>query len=361
MNKRSLLTTLLVPVLLLCGCAKKDSAPAVTTIAPIPTAAVSAAPATPAPTSAPSAEPTPAGKALSPEVQALTEENRKVWKEMYDRQWMEGRLVIPSVGIDVALFSWGVAPGGESDPDKDVEIVRQAVVDDPDSALLYYDNPVGNIIADHSTQDFSALANVKEGDAAYILSGERILSLRCDLVTDGTNTGYGITDKDGGWHHDEDYTCYTCMEDWTHVLLVGFTMTDEDFFDMNWIDMGGASAASSGSGAAASSGSSAATPAPGAVVTTVSMPASAAEVQAASIANANITPSPSPTPSAAPSPSAKPADAQQAAAPQNTQNNNNVVPDDFLPPSVDIYADNVYVPNNANPAANNNSGDGYLS
>ena len=359
MNKRSLLTTLLVPVLLLCGCAKKDSAPAVTTIAPIPTAAVSAAPATPTSTAAPSAEPTPAGKALSPAVQALTEENRKVWKEMYDRQWMEGRLVIPSVGIDVALFSWGVGPGGQSDPDKDVEVVRQAVVDNPDSALLYYDNPVGNIIADHSTQDFSALSNVKEGDAAYILSGERILSLRCDLVTDGTNTGYGITDKDGGWHHDEDYTCYTCMEDWTHVLLVGFTMTDEDFFDMNWIDMGGASAAGSGS-SAAGSGSSAVTPAPGAVVTTVSMPASAAEVQAASIANANITPSPSPTPTAAPSSSAKPADARQTAEPQNVQNNPNIAPDDFIPPSVDIYADNAYVPNNGNTTVNN-SGDGYLS
>ena len=349
MKKRSLL---IIPVLalLLCGCARKGAAPAVTTIAPIPTAAVSAASATPVPTAATTAAPTSSAKALSPAVQALTEENRKVWKEMYDRQWMEGRLVIPSVGIDVALFSWGVGPGGESDPDKNVETVRQAVVDNPDSALLYYDNPVGNIIADHSTQDFSALSSVKEGDAAYILSGERILSLRCDLVTDGTNTGYGITDKDGGWHHDEDYTCYTCLEDWTHVLLVGFTMTDEDFFDMNWIDMGG-------SGGSTGAGTSASTPAPGAVVTTVSVPASAAEVQAASIANANITPSPSPAPTAAPTSSAKPADAQPTAAPQN---NPNVVPDDFVPPSFDIYADNAYVGNNGDANANI-SGDGYLS
>jgi len=355
MRKRSLL---IIPMLalLLCGCTKKEAAPAVTTIAPIPTAAASAASATPVPTAVPTAAPTPAGKTLSPEVQALTEENRKVWKEMYDRQWMEGRLVIPSVGIDVALFSWGVGPGGESDPDKDVETVRQAVVDNSDSALLYYDNPVGNIIADHSTQDFSALSSVKEGDAAYILSGERILSLRCDLVTDGTNTGYGITDKDGGWHHDEDYTCYTCLEDWTHVLLVGFTMTDEDFFDMNWIDMGG-SGSSTGASNSTSSSTSASTPAPGAVVTTVSVPASAAEVQAASIANANITPSPSPTPTAAPTSSAKPADTQPAAAPQN---NPNVIQDDFVPPSFDIYADNAYV--NSNAGANvNTSGDGYLS
>lgn len=360
MKKRSLLMMLLIAALLLCGCAKKEAAPAVTTIAPIPTADASASAATPAPTPLPSAAPTSSGKTLSPEVQALTEENKKVWNEIYQRDWMKGRLVIPSVGIDVALFSWGVGPGGESDPDKDVEVVRQAVVDNPDSALLYYDAPVGNIIADHSTQDFSALSSVKEGDAAYILSGERILSLRCDLVTDGTNTGYGITDKDGGWHHEEDYTCYTCLEDWTHVLLVGFTMTDEDFFDMNWIDMGGSADSSSGTSTAsgtAGSASSAATPAPGAVVTTVSVPASAAEVQAASIANANITPSPSPTPSAAPSPSAKPADAQPAGAPQN---NPNVIPDDFVPPSYDIYADNAYVA--SNPDANSNhSGDGYLS
>jgi len=352
MNKKILFILTLSLALLLYGCSTKESTPPPATIAPIPTAASSAATPAPTPVQTPAATPapSPAGKTVSPEVQALTAENRKVWDEIHQRQYMEGRLMIPSVGINVALFNWGTNPNGTSDPDKDVEAVRQAVVDNTDSALLYYDAPVGNIIADHSTQDFSALPNVKEGDAAYILSGDRIVSLRCDLVTDGVNTGYGITDKDGGWHHDEDYTCYTCLEDWTHVKLVGFTMTDEDFFDMNTTDQGGSagSTASGSTTASSSSGSGA-----GAVATTVSLPAPAATEAPA--------PSETPAPSATPAPTATPQPAAQQDTPNQPQPGGQQIVNYNIDPSYDIYADNNYVGNGNGNGNYNTSGDGYLS
>ena len=328
MNKKATLFVTAALCLTLTACGKKEAAPAAT-MAPIPTAAAAMTAATPAPT--------PTEKPVSPEVQALTEENKKVWDEMARREWMEGRLVVPSVGIDVALFSWGTAPGGETDPDKTVEVVRQQVVDDTDSALLYYDNAVGNIIADHSNQDFSVLANIKEGDAAYILSGERIVSLRCNLVTDGTNTGNGITDKDGDWHHNEDYVCYTCLEDWTHVLIVGFTRTDEDFFDMNWIDRG-------------SSGT------PGAVVTTVSVPsATTAPAEGTAVYGSGASATPTPAPSATAAPTATPA---PTAAPQN----NDPEPVYYDPvPTHDIYADGGSNGGGYYNAPSYPSGDGYLS
>ena len=343
MNKKNILMLTLALALLLCGCSTKETTPPPATLAPIPTAAAEADKATPTPAPSATAEPAPTGKPLSPEVQALTAENQKVMDELRQRQYMEGRLVIPSAGIDVALFNWGTNPNGSSDPDKDVEAVRQAVVDNSDSALLYYDPPVGNIIADHSTQDFANLTNVKEGDAAYILSGDRIVSLRCDLVTDGVNTGYGITDKDGGWHHEEDYTCYTCLEDWTHIQLVGFTMTDEDFFDTKQSD----SSTSSGASTTSSSNSGA-----GAVATTVSLPAPAATTTPA--------PSASPAPSATPAPTAAPQNAGQQNAPAQNNGGGQPVINYEPAPSYDAYSDEgyrgdaVYFNGNAN-------GDGYLS
>ena len=344
MNKKNILMLTLALALLLCGCSTKETTPPPATLAPIPTAAAEADKATPTPAPSATAEPAPTDKPLSPEVQALTEENQKVMDELRQRQYMEGRLVIPSAGIDVALFNWGTNPNGSSDPDKDVEAVRQAVVDNSDSALLYYDPPVGNIIADHSTQDFANLTNVKEGDAAYILSGDRIVSLRCDLVTDGVNTGYGITDKDGGWHHEEDYTCYTCLEDWTHIQLVGFTMTDEDFCDTKQAD---SSSTSSGASATSSSNSGA-----GAVATTVSLPAPAATTTPA--------PSASPAPSATPAPTAAPQNAGQQNAPAQNNGGGQPVINYEPAPSYDAYSDEgyrgdaVYFNGNAN-------GDGYLS
>lgn len=219
MKMNRLLPLILILVLLLCGCGDKQAAPA-ETAAPTSTAEPSPTPepsptAEPTPEPTPSPEPTPAAtsKPLSPEVEALLGQNGDVWREKHDRVWMAGRLFIPSAGINVPLYVWNdAAASAVSDPDRIIEVVRQQVVDETNSALIYHDG-LGNVIADHSNQDFSALSSVKEGDAAYILAGDCVISLRCDLVVDGVNTGNGITDAEGNWFTaNEDYICYTCME-----------------------------------------------------------------------------------------------------------------------------------------------------
>ena len=229
MKRKLLLPMLLIFALLLTGCAAlspaKESA--------LPSAAPTAIPA-PTPT------PTPTAKPVSPEVQALQPRNQEVWREMHRREGMDGRLMIPSAGINVALFTWINASVSAADPEEIVAQVRQLIVDYEDSAVLYNDG-YGSVIADHSNQDFSTLSSVAVGDPAYILAGDHVVSLRCRLVTDGVNTGTGITDKDGNnITAGSDYTCYTCLEDWTHILVVGFEVTDRDFFDVDRFDIGAA-------------------------------------------------------------------------------------------------------------------------
>lgn len=313
MKKSIIFSICLILILLLCACGQNTTAPS-STPAAVDTAAPSS---TPEPVVIETPEPSPTEKPVSPEVQAMLDENKEVWREMHNRPYMEGRLLIPSVGIDVALFS-----EGENTQNKSTEVLRQDVVDLEDSALLYYDDPVGNIIADHSNQDFASLADVKVGDAAYILSGDRMVTLECVFSTDGVNTGYGITDINGGWDHkDTDYVCYTCLEDWTHIQMVGFAMKDEDFFDMDWIDVGETDTAANAS-----------TSANNGVATTISLPAPSVAEGGDSTAAAAT-----PTPSETPAPSAEPEAEQQAAAPQPPAQRQQV---DYDPiPEYDIYAD----------------------
>lgn len=212
----------LLACLLLTGCGRTPPAPSA---APAPQASAAPAPApTPEPTPEPAPTPTPrpTKKPLSPAVLALMPRNLEVYGEKTGREYMAGRLLIPAAEIDVALFLWGE---GESE-----DVIRQNVTDNVDSAMLYSDG-IGVIIADHSNQNFSTLPLVQEGDAAYILTGDFILTLRCDLVTDGINTGNGITDTDGyPVSADEDYVCYTCGEDWVNIKIVGLQETEEDVF-----------------------------------------------------------------------------------------------------------------------------------
>ncbi len=218
MKKRTLFLLLLF-CLLLSGCGRRDK-PAPEASTPPETVGTPAASPSPTPTPTPSPSPTPTPKPMSEEVKALLPRNDEVWIEKHRREFMEGRLLIPSAGIDVALILWGE---GENDDD-----IRQRVTDASDSALLYFDGH-GNVIADHKTQDFMTLSEVQPGDAAYILTGDSIYSLRCDLVMDGVNTGSGITDAEGNPVTDrEGFTCYTCMEDWTNIRIVGFHIEDLD-------------------------------------------------------------------------------------------------------------------------------------
>lgn len=168
----------------------------------------------------PTPEPTPTPKPVSAEVRALFGRNRRVSLERAEREYMTGRLLIPDAGIDVALFS-----DGEGD---DEALIRQNICDAEDSAAIY---PVGDgiVIADHNNQGFINLGQVKAGDRAYILRGDSILSLECELAIDGHNTGEGLTDADGNpFTAVSEYMCYTCDDSWTNIKIVGFRVIDED-------------------------------------------------------------------------------------------------------------------------------------
>ena len=177
---------------------------------------------TPSPTPTPTPSPTPTPKPISPEVKALMGKNAQTAEERNRREYMTGRLVIPSAAVDVALFSDGVG--------EDEAQIRQAICDAEDSAAIYSDG-IGIVIADHNNQAFQFLSEVQPGDRAYILRGESILSLECEITFDGLNSGMGVTDADGiPATFYADYICYTCTTDWTNVKIVGFNVIDEDFF-----------------------------------------------------------------------------------------------------------------------------------
>ena len=100
MKKTTILLLTLIMTLLLCACGSAKATE------PAPTTAPTAEPkptTTAASTEAPA--PTSSAKPISPEVQELEAQNKKVWSEMHDREYREGRLVIPSAGINVALLS----------------------------------------------------------------------------------------------------------------------------------------------------------------------------------------------------------------------------------------------------------------
>ena len=182
--------------------------------------------ATPVPTPivipSPTPSPTPTPKPVSPEVQALMGLNEQTAAERNRREYMTGRLVIPSAAVNVALFSDGVG--------EDEAQIRQAICDAEDSAAIYSDG-IGIVIADHNNQEFQFLSEVQPGDRAYILRGESILSLECEITFDGHNDGEGVTDADGvpATYYAE-YICYTCGTDCTNVKIVGFNVIDEDLF-----------------------------------------------------------------------------------------------------------------------------------
>lgn len=244
-NMKKLLVIFVVLASVLAGCAatmNDDFLPDTealpfATPTPIPQLTLKDVPsATPKPTPAPTPgeAPAPAAtpKPISAEVLKLLGRNLDVWRETQERPGMDGRLIIPAAGIDVALFSSGA---GEN-----VDDMRQRVTDAHDSALLYYDG-LGFVIADHSNQAFASLSLVRTGDTAYILEGNSILTLTCKLAIRGINTGTGITDADGDPVTQESlFTCYTCGEDWTQIYIVGLNEADEDLFAVSRdVDMPG--------------------------------------------------------------------------------------------------------------------------
>lgn len=160
-------------------------------------------------------------KPMSLEAVVFLGRNRQVEQEISAKPGMIGRLVIPSVGIDVALYTDG---DGATEEEK-----LQNICDREDAAAFFCDG-IGYLIADHNNQAFQVLDSVKQGDRAFILRGHSILSLACDLRMDGHNYGRGIVDDAGNYVSSlSDYVCYTCQDSWNNVSIAGFRVLDEDY------------------------------------------------------------------------------------------------------------------------------------
>lgn len=160
-------------------------------------------------------------KPMSLEAVVFLGRNRQAEQEIRANPGMVGRLVIPSVGINVALYTDGE---GATEEEK-----LQNICDRADAAA-FFDDGSGYLIADHNNQAFQVLGNVQQGDRAFILRGHSILSLECDLRMDAHNYGKGIVDAEGNYVSSlSDYVCYTCKENWNNVSVAGFRILDEDY------------------------------------------------------------------------------------------------------------------------------------
>lgn len=142
-------------------------------------------------------------------VSASVPSNESIAAECASRPGMYGRLLIPSVGVNVALF-W---------PQSDADAV--AIVDAPDSADIYYNNG-GTTIGDHSNQGFSAIANAVPGSTmAYIVTPNGTLAYRCSGITKGHNDGYLFWDEAGNLFQYPNLIMYTCRTaDWHNIWIV---------------------------------------------------------------------------------------------------------------------------------------------
>lgn len=117
-----------------------------------------------------------------------------------------GRLYVPDANIDVALYYTN----------------SQFITDRADSANLYmWATYSGEIIADHSDQEFRKLFNVEVGTEGYIrtYAGD-IINIRCIEVLNGHNTGLDLTDEDGKTvMGTADYLMYTCRSGWQNIRI----------------------------------------------------------------------------------------------------------------------------------------------
>lgn len=116
-----------------------------------------------------------------------------------------GRLYIPDVDISVALY-YGA---------------QQEICDREDSANIFCMSVFdGFYIADHNTQEFGKLANVKVGTKGYIrLFDDTIVGIVCTEILNGKNTGNYIVDEDGNTNLDADYLMYTCQDTTRNILI----------------------------------------------------------------------------------------------------------------------------------------------
>lgn len=124
-----------------------------------------------------------------------------------------GKLIIPDVGIDLSLYSgWA-----------------QDITDRQDSANYFTfsrNNHNNMIIADHKTQEFSKLYDVKVGTIGRIeFKDGCVEEIKCVKVLDGHNKLTRITDLEGkSLLEEEDYLMYTCKNGWWNIIICLWTI-----------------------------------------------------------------------------------------------------------------------------------------
>lgn len=128
-----------------------------------------------------------------------------------------GRLVIPSVGINVAVN----LPGEDA----------QATADAPDSACwMEYAFDLNPVIGDHVNQDFGALLRVQSGDECMIVKDGIPYRYVCTAVRHGQNTEEDVIDENGDsiFRRGEDKLCmYTCENGWRYVFIAEWQCLSE--------------------------------------------------------------------------------------------------------------------------------------
>ena len=125
-----------------------------------------------------------------------------------------GRLYLPSVNLNVALYQTEISIGSEA----------QKIVDNRDSAA-YFSVYAHQVIADHSHQGFHRIADIPIGERAYIKKNDsQIVTYKLTQKFEGMNQGSDLTDLNGKSVFDEKenlimYTCYKINEYENHVMI----------------------------------------------------------------------------------------------------------------------------------------------
>ena len=130
-----------------------------------------------------------------------------------------GRLYIPDVGINVALYQVDYSSG----------IDAQAVVDASDSAAYMTSWGATPFIGDHTNQGFCGIRSCSSGTKAFIRHGGNTYVYSCYYVGGGTNDGSYVYDWNGTNifdHGSSDIGMYTCNGNWRNVSIVLFSLEE---------------------------------------------------------------------------------------------------------------------------------------
>lgn len=123
-----------------------------------------------------------------------------------------GRLFIPSVDIDVALYQTPCTPDA------------QPIVDAYDSAAYINTLDGAVLIADHSNQGFDKIVNLKAGDKLYIYRpDDSIETYVCQETCNGKNYTSKICDERGvASVQSSGIWCYTCGASSVDIIISKF-------------------------------------------------------------------------------------------------------------------------------------------